>query len=252
MQLGAVTYNVLKDMDLETVILTLEKTGYPCVELRTTHKHGVEPSLSAAEREAVKARFARSKVKLLSFGTTCEFQSPDPEERRRQIDTAKQFIRLAHDTDAVAVKVRPNGLPNGVPRDTTIATIADGLREVGQYGYVHGVEVWLEVHGRETQTPPLAAAIMRATKHDNVGLCWNSNPTDVADGSVKPSFALLRPWLKSCHINELVSGYPYRELFALMKSSNYDRWTLCECAESREPERFLRYYRALWTELQRG
>ena len=93
---------------------------------------------------------------------------------------------------------------------------------------------------------------MRATKHDNVGLCWNSNPTDVVNGSVKPSFDLLRPWLRSCHINELVSGYPYRELFALMQRTNYNRWTLCECAESREPERFLRYYRALWLELNRA
>jgi sugar phosphate isomerase/epimerase len=251
-QLGAVTYNVLRDMDLETVIQTLEKTGYECVELRTTHKHGVEPSLSEEERQKVKARFERSRVRLVSFGTTCEFQSPDPAERALQIETAKKFVQLAHDTDAVAVKVRPNGLAKGIPKETTIANIAAGLREVGQFGYVHGVEIWLEVHGAETQNPPVAAEIMRATKHDNVGLCWNSNPTDVVNGSVRASFDLLRPWLKSCHINELVSGYPYRELFALMKRSGYDRWTLCEASESKEPERFLRYYRALWTELQRG
>jgi hypothetical protein len=35
MLLGAVTYNVLKDMDLETVIRTLETAGYGGVELRT-------------------------------------------------------------------------------------------------------------------------------------------------------------------------------------------------------------------------
>jgi hypothetical protein len=71
----------------------------------------------------------------------------------------------------------------------------------------------------------------------------------VVNGSVKPSFDLLRPWLKSCHITELASNYPYKELFGLMKKSGYDRWTLCEAAESKEPERFLKYYRALWREL---
>ena len=90
---------------------------------------------------------------------------------------------------------------------------------------------------------------MRATNHKNVGLCWNSNPTDVVEGSVKSSFDLLRPWLRSCHINELPGPYPYKELFGLMKKTGYDRWTLCECAESKEPERFLKYYRALWREL---
>ncbi len=69
---------------------------------------------------------------------------------------------------------------------------------------------------------------------------------------MKTAFNLLRPWLKSCHINELVNGYPYRELFSLMKKSGYDRWTLCEAAESREPERFLKFYRALWLELNRA
>ena len=248
MQLGAVTYNVLKDMDLDTVIRTLEAADFDCVELRTGHKHAVEPTISEDERKRVADRFARSKVKLLSYGTTCEFQSADPAERKRQIDLAKQFVSLAHDTNATGVKVRPNGLAKGVPRETSIANIAAGLREVGDHGYVHGVEIWLEVHGPETQVPTAAAEIMRATNHKNVGLCWNSNPTDVVNGSVKASFDLLRPWLKSCHINELISGYPYRELFRLMKQSGYDRWTLCECPESKEPDRFLRYYRALWTE----
>jgi Xylose isomerase-like TIM barrel len=249
MRLGAVTYNVLKDMDLDTVIKTLEAAGFYGVELRTTHKHGVEPSLNAAERMKVRERFEKSKIKLLSYGTTCEFQSNDPEERTKQIDLAKRFVELAHDTGAVGVKVRPNGLAKGVPRETTIQNIAAGLKTVGEHGYVHGVEIWLEVHGGETQIPSAAAEIMRATNHKNVGLCWNSNPTDVVNGSVKESFALLRPWLKSCHITELISGYPYKELFALMKSTGYDRWTLCEAAESKEPERFLKYYHALWHEM---
>jgi hypothetical protein len=57
MQLGAVTYNVLKDMDLDTIIKTLEATEIEVVELRTGHKHGVEPEISEAERGRVKARF---------------------------------------------------------------------------------------------------------------------------------------------------------------------------------------------------
>lgn len=252
MLLGAVTYNVLKDMDLETIIQTLEATGFEAVELRTGHKHGVEPGISEAERQRVKARFERSRVRLLSFGTTCEFQSPDAAERKRQVEAAKQFVMLAHDTGAWGVKVRPNGLPRGVPKETTVGNIGAALNELGDFGRGYGVEIWVEVHGGETQVPAVAAEIMRAAKHDNVGLCWNSNSTDVVNGSVKPSFDLLRPWLKSCHITELVSAYPYRELFALMKKTGYDRWTLCEAAESKEPERFLRYYRALWLELNRG
>src|SRR5690242_7099943 len=108
-QLGCVTYNVLKDMSLETIIATLEKTGFAAVELRTGHKHGVEPGISAAERAQVRERFQKSKVKLLSYGSTCEFQSPDATERAKQLATGKAFVDLARDTGAIAVKVRPNG-----------------------------------------------------------------------------------------------------------------------------------------------
>ena len=69
MQLGAVTYNVLKDMDLDTLIKTLEATGFEAVELRTTHKHGVEPGIPEAERMRVRGLFERSKVRLLKTST---------------------------------------------------------------------------------------------------------------------------------------------------------------------------------------
>ncbi len=253
MRLGAVTYNVLKDWDLDTLIRNLEAAGFDAVELRTGHNHGVEPSLSTAARQKVKARFAASKVRLLSFGSTCEFHSLDPAERKRQVEIGKSFVELARDTGALGVKVRPNGLPKEVPQETTIGNIAACLRELGDYGQGHGVEIWLEVHGRDTQNPPVAASIMRATRHPKVGLCWNSNPTDIVEGSIRQSFELLRPWIRNAHITELANPtYPWRELFALLRASGYDRYTLCEAAESKEPERFLRWYKALWTELARA
>jgi len=252
MLLGAVTYNVLKEFDLDTLLQKLEEAGFEAVELRTGQKHGVEPALDAEARARVRARFERSRVRLLSFGTTCEFHAADPAVRAKNVAEAKTFIDLAHDAGAWGIKVRPNGFPKDVPRETTIANIAACLRELGEYGAGKGVETWLEVHGSETQLPPVCAAIMRAANHPSVGLCWNSNPTDVANGSVKPAFDLLRPWLKSCHINDLANEkYPYRELFALLRAARYERYTLMEVPESKEPERFLRYYRALWKELNR-
>ena len=110
LHLGCVTYNVLKDWDLETIIRKLEAAGFEAVELRTGHKHGVEPSLTREQRKQLTARFQKSKVRLLSFGSTCEFQSPDAAERRKQVEIGKQWVDLAHDTGAWGVKVRPNGI----------------------------------------------------------------------------------------------------------------------------------------------
>ena len=248
-QLGCVTYNLLRDMDLETLIGILEATGIGAVELRTGHKHGVEPSLGAAERAKVRERFQRSKVRLLSYGTTCEFQSPDAAERKKQVAAAKSFVDLARDTGAAGVKVRPNGFPKDVPHGITMRNIAFGLREVGEYGQIRGIEIWMEIHGAGTMDPPVAAEILAEAANPNVGACWNSNPSDVKDGSVKQSFQLLRPYMRSAHINELYTDYPWRELFTLMRETGYSRYTLAEVAQSQEPERFLRYYKALWEQL---
>jgi hypothetical protein len=99
---------------------------------------------------------------------------------------------------------------------------------------------------------PVAAALLRAAGHDNVGDCWNCNPTDVQNGSVKESFALLRRWIRNVPLHELSDDrYPFRELFTLLRESGYDRYTLAEVAESKEPERYMRMFKALWTELKR-
>ena len=181
-----------------------------------------QPSGSASKRA-----FRTARVRLLSFGSTCEFHSPDAAVRSQNIDIGKRWVELAHDTGAWGVKVRPNGLPKDVPTETTIGRIGECLRELGDYGEGRGVEIWMEVHGLRTQEPPISAAIMKATRHDSVGLCWNSNPTDIVNGSVKQNFDLLRPWIKNVHINELADArYPWRELFTLLQRSKYERYTL--------------------------
>jgi len=248
-QLGCVTYNLLQNMDLESIIKTLEATGIAAVELRTGHKHGVEPTLNPDERARVRERFQKSKVRLLSFGSTCEFQAPDAAIRRKQLDTGKAFVDLARDTGALGVKVRPNGLPGSVPYATTIGNIAAGIRELAAYAEASHVEIWMEVHGKETQEPKIAAEILSTVDHKNAGACWNSNPTDVKNGSVRHAFDLLKPYIRNVHINDLYSDYPWREFFHLLRASGYRRYTLAEVAESPEPERFLRYYKALWQQL---
>jgi len=199
-------------------------------------------------------------VNLWSYGTVCEFQSPDAAVLRKHIDDCRAFCKLAADTGAKGVKVRPNGFPKGVEQAKTLEQIGKALQECGKAADDSGVEIWVEVHGAGTQEPAAIRTILDHCGHKSVGACWNSNPTDVKDGSVKESFELLKKDLRSCHINELWNGYPYRELFSLFKTAGYDRVTLMEVAgvpespAAKGPDaaiRFMRYYRALWTELCR-
>jgi sugar phosphate isomerase/epimerase len=247
MKLGLVTYNLGKDFDLPALIEVCRRTGFEGVELRTTHKHGVEPSLTPSQRADVRQRFADSGVTLWGLGTVCEFHSPDQEVVRANVETCARFAELARDVGARGIKVRPNGLPPEVPVEQTVEQIGRALVECGRHAADLGVEVWVEVHGRGSEDPKVMRAVMEACRHPNVGVCWNSNPGEVQNGSVSAAFKLLQPWIRSVHINELPSrAYPWQELFRLLHRSAYDRFTLCECQESSDPTRVLSYYAALW------
>jgi sugar phosphate isomerase/epimerase len=252
--LGTVTYNVPKDWDLSTLVQVLPAAGVDAVEFRTTHAHGVEPSLSKTRRAEVRSQCEDGGLVIWGLGTVCEFQSPDPAVVRGHIDDCRQFVQLAADLGARGVKVRPNGLPEGVPVEKTLEQIGKSLHECGRIAADHGVEIWLEVHGRGTQDPPHMRTIMDHCRHPAVGTCWNSNGTDVTNGSVAAAFELLKPELMSVHINNLWGSYPYRELFSLLRGANYDRYVLCEVASPVPPEAgpvFFQCYRGLWQELCR-
>ncbi len=258
-KLGLVTYNVAKDWDLPTTLKICKEADIAAVECRTTHKQGVEPSLNADQRKDVKKQFADSGVVFWGCGSVCEFHSPNPAEVKKNIETCKRFVDLVKDIGGKGVKVRPNALPNGVPVEKTLEQIGKSLIECGKAAADAGIEIWVEVHGGGTQIPTNTKTFMDHCGHKSVGLTWNSNQTDVKDGSVKESFGLLKQWIRSCHINDLqndASGkYPYRELFTLLRGEGYDRYTMCEVAKAYSPEQgvgFLKDYKAQWTKLANG
>ena len=96
-KLGLVTYNVAAQWDLPTILKICKDVGVAAVECRTTHKHGVEPTLNAAERQEVKKRFADSGVDIWGCGSVCEFHSPDPAVVKKNIEKCKQFVELVKD-----------------------------------------------------------------------------------------------------------------------------------------------------------
>ena len=111
LKLGAVTYNIARDWDVPTIIRNLSEARFDAVELRTTHKHGVETALSKTERAAVRAQFEASPVKIGGLGTTCEFHSPDPAVVRKNIEDTK-VLGAAGLGRGIAER---EGTPNGIP-----------------------------------------------------------------------------------------------------------------------------------------
>ena len=192
MKLGLVTYLWGQDWDLPTLIKNCQDSGLLAVELRTEHAHGVEPSLSAAEREEVKKRFMDSPVTCVGYGS--------------------------------------NALPEGVPPEQTLEQIGTSLNTVGKYAQDYGQEIRVEVHGRETQLPENMKKIFDHVTEPNVKICWNCNNQDLVEPGLEYNFNMLKGWFgDTVHIRELnEEDYPYQQLFDLFVGINYGGWILLE------------------------
>lgn len=230
MQLGLVTYNWGKDWDVPTLIRHCEATGFEGVELRSTHRHGVEITIDAARRTEVRKQFADSKVELVGLGSACEYHSPDPAIVRKNIEETKAFVKLCRDVGGSGVKVRPNGIPADVPVEKTLEQIGRSLREVATFGADHDVEIRVEVHGRNGSAElPNIHRMMEVADHPNAVVCWNCNPTDLIGRGLKYNFDLVSDRIGTVHIHDLRStSYPWKEFFELLNGAGFSGWTLLE------------------------
>ena len=252
LKLGTVTYNIAKDWDIPTIIKNLTELGFDGVELRTTHKHGVEITLPAAARAEVRKQFESSAVKIGGLGTTCEFHAADPAIVRKNIDETREWVKLARDIGSPSVKVRPNGLQKGVPEDQTLQQIGKALAECGAFARDNGVTIQLEVHGAETQRVPRIRKILDyGGNHPNVRACWNSNQADLLDGGFDANFKLLRDQIGQVHMRDLsLEEYPWRQLISSLSAMKFQGYCFAEIPESPDAVRVLQYFKALFRAYQ--
>jgi hypothetical protein len=226
---GLVTYQWAKDWDLPTLIANMKKTKVLGVELRTTHKHGVEPSLNEKQRADVRKRFADSGVTLIGIGSDERLDNPDPDIVKKAVESTKAFVQLSHDVGGSGVKVKPDRFHDGVDKMKTIEQIGKSLNEVGDYANGFGQQIRLEVHGQCAQLPTIKA-IMDVADNPNVAVCWNSNPQDLEDPGLEHNFNLVKDRFgETCHIHRMEQeSYPFQKLIDLYVGIDWHGWMMLE------------------------
>jgi sugar phosphate isomerase/epimerase len=250
LKLGLMTYNLGKDWDIETIIENCSETGWVHAELRTTHRHGVEVTLSKAERSAVKKRFEDSPLEAISLASAFSYHHTDPAVLREHIEGTKEYLQLAADVGAIGIRVFPNAFPEGVSREKTMEQIGKSLAEVGVFGHSLGVDVRVCVHGNGTADIPVIRKILDYSESEHVYVNWNCNMNDFTGEGLEKKFNMLRDRIRGVHMHELFSEYPYREFLTLLRGSGYTGYCNAEIDQSCDPVPLMRYYRALFLALQ--
>lgn len=250
LKLGLMTYTLGKEWDIETIIKNCSETGWVHAELRTTHAHGVEVSLSKTERAEVKKRFADSPLEAISLASAFRYHENDPAKLKENIEGTKEYLQLAADVGAIGIRVFPNAFVEGVDREKTMEQIGKALGEVGDFGHNLGVDVRVCVHGNGTDEIPVIKKILDYSGSDHVYVNWNCSENDVKGKGLEYNFNSVKDKIRGIHMHELTSDYPYREFLKLLRQSGYDGYCNAEIDASCEPIRLMNYYRTLFLAFQ--
>ena len=261
LKLGLMTYLVGSKWDIETIIKNCKEAQFEHVQLRTTHAHGVEVTLTSLQRAEVKKRFADAGL-AISLASAFQYHSTDPAELRKNIEGTKQYLQLAADVGALGIRVFPNAVPGeGDPsREKILEQIGKSVSECASTGYNLGVQVRLEEHGQGTANIPVIKKILDYADNPHVYIIWNNSDSDYTgkdlpkgyEGmSLEKQFDLVKDRIGNVHLRELYTDYPWRKLFSLLSKSGYKGYLDIELSdESCEPVRMMKNYRVGFLALQ--
>jgi len=250
---GFTTYQWGKDWDVPALIENCSRAEVYGVELRTSqsYAHGVELELSVQQRGEVKKRFADSPVTVVGIATSERFDSPEPEKLKAAIENAKAFMMLSRDIGGSGVRVFPNSFHDGIPREQTIAQIADSVNIVGAFAADCGQQVRLEAHGNAGELSTLRA-IMDHVVQPSVRLKLNSSMKDTEGEGFEHNFNLVKDLLgDTLHLHNLKNAeFPYQQQMDLLVKAGWTGWQLLE-ASGEVPDRLdaLIEQRGIWDQM---
>ena len=249
MKLALLTYNMARHWDFSTLTAKATELGFAGVELRTDreHAHGVEATLDKVGRNAAREQAAEAGVEICGLSSGCKYDAVEKAELQEHIDHTKALVELCADVGAPGLKVFGNNFHEdaGVSKDTTMTQVAEALKECARFAQPLGVEIRFEMHG-DFNPWKYCVRVVELAGEPNVSLIYNSDRGDVENGSIATVWSHVAPYVRHVHLHDLTDEFPYRELFRLLGEAGYQGYTSAELQDSADPERVLRYYRALW------
>lgn len=190
------------ELSLDETLKLAKRLGCAGIEPRveSDHRHGVELSLTPAQRREVRAKAADAGVDLCCIATSCELASP--ETQIKHIEDALRYIDLAADVGCSRIRVFGGYFPDDISRSGAIESLASALRAMASQAASRGVRVCLETHDAWTH-PDIVARVMRAVEDSAIGVTFDLwHPTRTSGVPLEQAFQTLRPWIYHCHFHD--------------------------------------------------
>ncbi len=234
---------------LDEVLDTARGYGYAGVEPRVSPQqaHGIDVSLDAEQRQAVRRQFEASGVAMCCLAVSSRFA--DPAETEQAVRQAKEYIDLASDLGSLRLRVFGGAFPDDMTRHEAIDRVAEALASLAPRAEQRGVTLCMETHDAWTD-PRHVAAVMEKVSHRHVAVNWDvMHPVRQSGWTMDEAYHALKPWIRHVHVHDGLNSrdklemvpigqgdFDHRRVVELLVRDGYDGFVSGEWINWREPE----------------
>jgi sugar phosphate isomerase/epimerase len=189
--------------DLNQIADAVRRFGYDGIELRAV---GGDldllgrPEFKATELATTRRWFEDQDISVCCVDTSCNFHSPDAEERSEQVEVAIRHSELAAALGAPLIRVFPDKVQPGFDHSETRDNIAACLRRIAEQA-PEEISVGLETHG-DFANAEAAAEIVRLAAHPDVALIWDVANSMSAGDLIEDAASIVSPYLAHVHLRD--------------------------------------------------
>lgn len=224
-------------------------SGYVGLEVRVLDGEIIPADLPAERRRAMKQRLFAHDLTLVALGASTRFSSPDPEERRQNVEELKRYLALANDLHTPMVRTFGGHVAEGQTMAQTIAWVAEALAQVAPEAERRGVTVLLETHDafcRGAEVAPVLAQV----DSPFVQAVWDVHHPYRMGESIGETWQLIGSYVKHVHLKDarrkpdgdwqlVLMGegeVPNRAIIELLAANGYDGYLSVEWEKKWHPE----------------
>jgi sugar phosphate isomerase/epimerase len=196
--LGCPSYNV------DQIIGIASGCGYAGVSLRTVRGQNDLGSLeefSPSRIGETRGRFEAAGIEVACVASGASFSSPDPGERRRQIETAGRYAEIARGLGSRYLRVFGGARAPGIGEEEGKDLIAEGLGAACDLAAERGIEVLLETHDSLSRGADAAEVVARADK-PNLFILWDVLHSLRFGETLRETWGRIGPLVRHVHLKD--------------------------------------------------
>jgi len=175
--------------------------GYQALEVRLLDGQIIPSDLSAERRRQMKAVLQQHNIRIIGLGLSTRFSSPDPAERKNNVDELCRYLELANDLEAPMVRTFGGNVIDGQTIDQTIDWVAQGLLAAVATAEAQGVTIVLETHDAFCRGAEVARVLAQVDS-PRVAAVWDIHHPYRMGERIEETWQLIGERVKHVHIKD--------------------------------------------------